>query len=88
MSEQPLPVTENGKLVKTHYSQRFCPELSKVTLMIPQSPIVTPGIKPFGPKFSSCMGIACMWFIPVVNEKNEIIDGVCAVTQSAIKGTK
>lgn len=77
-------LTENGQPVEAHYSKRFCPELSSATLAIPESAIVgSDGQKKGGPHFAGCRGMACMLFVPEINEKGEVINGNCAKTVQA-----
>lgn len=82
----PTPtLTENGQPIEAHYSKRFCPELSKATLAIPESTIVgVDGQKKGGPHFEGCRGMACMWFVPEINPATgEVINGNCAKTVQA-----
>jgi hypothetical protein len=86
MSEKPL--TENGKPIEGHYSKRFCPILSIPSLAIPVAKVITGDAPPVGPHLSGCRGIACMFFVPITNEKNEVIDGTCVPIQIAASGNQ
>lgn len=77
-------ITENGQPIEPHYSKRFCPELSTATLANSGSALVgVDGQKTRGPHLEGCRGMACMLFIPEINERGEVINGNCAKTVQA-----
>jgi hypothetical protein len=82
-------LTERGVPVELHYSKRLCPILSLPTLATqPRQIVDAAGTKPAGPSFIACKGMACMLFVPAINETGEIQNGLCAATQIAQNGTQ
>lgn len=65
------------------WQSKMCPELTKALAKPAASPLQLAGaVQPaaaFEPR--ACVGPACMWFLPTVNEKGEFTgQGDCAVT--------
>lgn len=75
--------------------QSICPIMSSATIereKLQPPKLTVPGQKPHtaNPTFVPCLGTNCAFFVPLMNDKNQVVGGGCGVAlfPSAVMGLK